>query len=208
MTKFQIACYKTWKKRTLLAMLATALVMFFVSPVFSARNHKYATITATAMGTSTQLGQNIAVEMQIYEFSSPQDRQFLIQSFETGQNKGLVNALTKMRAVGHCSITGDLGFDVAFIEVIPTATGRRIRFIASRRILFGERFYDTESKDYNVTAGEIEINDSDKKKSGGLLLPAAQVVINKQGQLEFQLLRNPWRLVNIIDWDKAGTTLG
>jgi hypothetical protein len=23
-------------------------------------------------------------------------------------------------------------------------------------------------------------------------------------QLEFQLLRNPWKLVNIIDWDKAG----
>jgi hypothetical protein len=56
-----------------------------------------------------------------------------------------------------------------------------------------------------LTAGEIEINDSDKNKSSGVLFPAAQLVINKEGQLEFQLNKNPWKLVNIIDWNKAGT---
>ena len=30
-------------------------------------------------------------------------------------------------------------------------------------------------------------------------------VINKEGQLEFQLNKNPWKLVNIIDWNNAGT---
>jgi hypothetical protein len=34
------------------------------------------------------------------------------------------------------------------------------------------------------------------------------LVINKEGQLEFQLRKNPWKLVNIIDWNKAGTPLG
>jgi hypothetical protein len=37
-----------------------------------------------------------------------------------------------------------------------------------------------------------------------VLYPAAQLIINKEGQLEFQLRRNRWNLVNIIDWDKAG----
>lgn len=134
------------------------------------------------------------------------DRQLLKEAFEKGQNQGLVNALSKMKAVGRCSITGALGYDVAFIEVIPTPTGRKIRFVTNRQILFGEAYFDTRTKDYNVTAGEIEINDSDKNKSAGLLFPAAQLVINKKGQLEFQL-RNPWRLVNIIDWNKAGTPL-
>jgi hypothetical protein len=56
-----------------------------------------------------------------------------------------------------------------------------------------------------LTAGELEINDSDKNKSAGVLFPAAQLVINKEGQLEYQLRQNPWKLVNIIDWNKAGT---
>jgi hypothetical protein len=206
MTKFQIVYNKTWKW-ALLAMFATGLVIFAVSPAFAGRGHKFETIDANAMGTSTQLGQIVPVQIEIYELSTPEDRQFLIQAFEKGQNRGLVNALTKMKAVGHCSITGTLGYDVAFIEVIPTPTGRKIRFVTNRRIEFGEMFFDTRSKDYNVTAGEIEINDSDKKKSAGFLFPAAQLVINKEGRLEFQLIRNPWKLVNIIDWNKPGTPL-
>jgi hypothetical protein len=206
MTKFQIAYNKMWKW-ALLAMFATGLVVFAVSPAFAGRGHKYETIDANAMGTGTQLGQIVPVQIEIYELSTPEDRQFLKQALEKGQNQGLLNALTKMKAVGHCSITGELGYDVAFIEVIPTPTGRKIRFITNRRILFGEDYFDTRTKDYNLTAGEIEVNDSDKKKSAGFLFPAAQLVINKEGQLEFQLLRNPWKLVNIIDWDKAGTPL-
>jgi hypothetical protein len=57
---------------------------------------------------------------------------------------------------------------------------------------------------YNLTAGEFDLNDSDKNKSSGVLYPASQLIINKQGQLQFELRRNPWKLVNIIDWNKAG----
>ena len=45
---------------------------------------------------------------------------------------------------------------------------------------------------------------TDKKKSEGVLYPASQLIINKDGQLEFQLRKNPWKLVNIIDWNGAG----
>jgi hypothetical protein len=56
-----------------------------------------------------------------------------------------------------------------------------------------------------LTPGEIEINDKDKSKSTGVLYPAAQLVINKEGQLQIELRKNPWKLVNIIDWNAAGT---
>jgi hypothetical protein len=36
------------------------------------------------------------------------------------------------------------------------------------------------------------------------LYPASQLIVNKEGQLEFQLRKNPWKLVNIIDWNQAG----
>ena len=169
---------------------------------------KVGTIDATAMGTSTQLGKNVSVKVIINEFSTEGDRAILIEAYKKGQNQGLVNALTKMKAVGRIAITGTIGYDLSFIRLIPTPTGRKIRFVTNRQVRFGESYYDTQSKAYNLTAGEIEINDSDKDKSTGVLYPAAQLVINKDGQLEFQLRKNPWKLVNIIDWDKAGTPLG
>jgi hypothetical protein len=186
-------------------LLVAALLLTAVTFAFSADRGKTATIDATAMGTSTQLGRNVSIKVTIYEFSTEEDRQVLIAAFKKGQNQGLVNALTKMKAVGHIAITGTIGYDLSFIRLIPTPTGRKIRFVTNRLLRFGEAYYDTQTRAYNLTAGEIELNDSDKNASGGVLYPAAQLVINKEGQLEFQLNKNPWKLVNIIDWDKVGT---
>jgi hypothetical protein len=169
---------------------------------------KVGTIDATAMGTSTQLGQTINIKISIYQFSTDEDKAILVDAYKHGQNQGLVNALTKMKADGHIAITGTIGYDLSYIRVSPTPTGRKIRFVTNRLVRFGEAYYNTQSKEYNLTAGEIEINDAEKDKSTGVLYPAAQLVINKEGQLEFQLRKNPWKLVNIIDWHKAGTPLG
>ena len=186
-------------------LLLITLLLTAVTLALSADDRKVETIDANAMGTSTQLGKNVSVKVTIYEYSTEEDRQILIEAFKKGQNQGLVNALTKMKAVGHIAITGTIGYDLSFIRLIPTPTGRKIRFVTNRLVRFGEAYYNTQTKAYNLTAGEIEINDTDKDKSGGVLYPASQLVINKEGQLEFQLNKNPWKLVNIIDWNKAGT---
>jgi len=186
-------------------LLLITLLLTAVTVSLSADDRKVETIDATAMGTSTQLGQVINVKVTIYDFSTDEDRQILVESYKKGQNQGLVNALTKMKSVGRIAITGTIGYDLSFIRLIPTPTGRKIRFVTNRLVRFGEAYYNTQTTAYNLTAGEIEINDSDKDKSAGVLYPAAQLVINKEGQLEFQLNKNPWKLVNIIDWNKAGT---
>jgi hypothetical protein len=158
------------------------------------------TIDATAFGTSTQLGRVFGVKIIIYEFSDPEDRDILVQAFQKGQNDGLVNALERMKSVGRIQIPGTLGFDLSFIREILTPTGRTIRFVTNRKIAFGESYWDTQSKSFNLTAGEININDSDKSKSDGVLFPAAQLIINKEGELQFELNQNAWRLTNVIEW--------
>ncbi len=168
-------------------------------------NRKVETIDATAMGTSTQLGKNVSVKVISYEYSTPEDRQVLVDAFKKGQNQGLVNALTKMKSVGRIAVTGTLGYDLSYVSLTTTPTGRRIRFVTNRLLRFGEVYTNSQSVAYNLTAGEFNLNDSDKNKSEGTLYPAAQLVINKEGQLEFQLRKNPWKLVNIIDWNQAGT---
>jgi hypothetical protein len=186
-------------------LLVSALLLAAVTLARSADDRKVETIDATAMGTSTQLGKTISVKVTIYEFSTPDDRQILVDAFKKGQNQGLINALTKMNSVGRIAITGTLGYDLSYIGLIPTETGRKIRFVTNRLLRFGEVYNNTQSIAYNLTAGEIEINDQDKNKSSGVLYPAAQLVINKEGQLQFELRKNPWKLVNIIDWNAAGT---
>jgi hypothetical protein len=186
-------------------LLVSALLLAAVTLARSADDRKVETIDATAMGTSTQLGKTIGVKVTIYEFSTPDDRQILVDAFKKGQNQGLINALTKMNSVGRIAITGTLGYDLSYIGLVPTDTGRKIRFVTNRLLRFGEVYNNSQSIAYNLTAGEIEINDQDKNKSSGVLYPAAQLVINKEGQLQFELRKNPWKLVNIIDWNAAGT---
>jgi hypothetical protein len=185
-------------------LVLAALVLSAVTLAISADDRKTETIDATAMGTSTQLGQNVNVKVTIYEYSTDEDRQILIDAFKKGQNQGLVNALTKMKSVGRIAMTGTLGYDLSYIRLIPTPTGRKIRFVTNRLLRFGEVYANTQTTAYNLTAGELDINDSEKDKSARVLFPAAQLAINKEGQLEFQLNKNPWKLVNIIDWNKAG----
>lgn len=157
-------------------------------------------IDATAFGTGTQMGQNVSITVTIYDYSTPEDRQALVAAYTKAQNQGLVNALSKMPAVGRIAITGTLGYDLSFIRLIPTPTGRKIRFVTNRQIRFGEAWADSQTMNYNLTAGEFDLNDQDKKKSTGTLFPAAQLTLDKQGQLQLDLNKNPWRLNGIIDW--------
>jgi len=88
--------------------------------------------------------------------------------------------------------------------VVKTPTGRRIRFATNRVIRIGEAMNNGPSTAYSLTAGEIDFNDADKKQTKGVLYPACQLIINNKGELQFELRKNPWNLVNVIDWNQAG----
>jgi hypothetical protein len=179
---------------TLVAMLMVA--------VFAAGQVE--TIDATTRGTSTQMGGTFSLKVIVSQYSTPEDRATLINAFKTGSNEGLVKALEKMKSSGRITVPGRVGYDLAYVVSIPTSTGRKVRFVTNRRIAFLEVAQNTRSQAYNLTAGEIDINDQDSKKSGGVLYPAAQLGIDNEGNLSINLRQNPWQLVNIIDWKPKG----
>jgi hypothetical protein len=182
------------------ASTAVAVIVAMMTAVPGVAREKYETIDAQAYGTSTQLGKNFTVRLIIYEYSTPEDRQILVESFQKGQNDGLANALEKMKAVGRITMPGTLGFDVSYIREVKTPTGRSIRFVTNRKIAFGEAYWSTQSKSFNLTAGEIIIDDQNKDKSSGVLFPATQLTINKDGEPQWDLRMNPWKLNNVIVW--------
>ena len=185
--------------------LLVLVLMVGASQSSSQGRPKAETITAVVTGTSTQAGQITTMMLIIYEFSTDDDRQILIDAFNKGQNQGLFNALSKMKAIGRISLTNTLGMDISYIKMAPTPTGRKIRFVTNRTIAYGEAYADNSNATgtFNLTGGELDLNDSDRKQSKGVLYPAAKLAIDKEGQLQIQLNQNAWQLGDIID--KRGT---
>ena len=157
---------------------------------------------AQAMGQSTQMGQTFNVTVHIEQYSTPEERQALVDAFNKAGSQGLYNALNKMKSKGHIEVTGTLGYDISFIRKIPTADGFKLRVLTSRPIRFGEAWTDSRSMDYNLSALELDIS-NEKGKSTGILLPACEFQIDKKTQeLGIENYQNPWKLVDIMDRSK------
>jgi hypothetical protein len=179
------------------AIVSTMLLTSLTSAQKKAGLNPPFMIQAQAMGTSTQLGRNVSVDLRIKEFSTAQDQKVLLEAFNQKQNEGLVNALSKMHSKGRISITGTLGYDVNYIRKFNMPDGStKIRLVTDRAILFGEVWSSTRSMDYSLAGGEILIS-KDGKHNSGMLAPACQFKIDKENQLRLELYQNEWKLVNI-----------
>src|SRR5437763_2599893 len=73
------------------------------------------TIQATAMGTSTQTGRLVNVNIHIEQFSTPDDQKALIDAFKRGGQDGLVDVLERMKPKGRVRFaSGGVGNDVKY----------------------------------------------------------------------------------------------
>jgi len=157
---------------------------------------------AQAMGQGTQMGQSFNVTVHIEEYSSPEERQILVDSFDKAKSQGLYNALCKMKSKGRIAITGTVGYDISFVRKIQTPDGWKIRILTNRPITFGEAWTDSRSTDYNLSALELDLSDQ-KGKSTGVLLPVCEFVIDKKtNEVTIAEYRNPWKLVDLQDRSK------
>ena len=121
----------------------------------------------------------------------------MIEAFNQKKNEGLVNAVSKMHSKGRMAITGTLGYDVNYIKKFDMPDGStKIRMLTDRPILFGEAWGDTRSMDYSLSGVEVILS-PDEEKNSGILLPALKLKLDKENQLQLELLQNEWKLVNV-----------
>lgn len=155
------------------------------------------TIQATAMGTSTQMGKIVDVNILIEQFSTPDDQKALIDGFARSGQDGLVDVLEHMKSKGRVRFaSGGVGNDVKHIMELPSKNGRRFRLVTDRNLAFGELYGSTRSRDYSV--GAIELTITPDGKGSGTLLPACKLKLNKQKQIEIEAYQNPWKLTNLV----------
>jgi hypothetical protein len=188
-------------------LTAVVVVVVGLLPLISTRvaaqdqrlNEEY---QAQAMGQGTQLGQTFNVTIHIQEYSTPEERQALVDAFNKKGSEGLFNALNKMKSKGHIEVTGTLGYDISFVRKLPGADGVKLRILTDRPITFGEAWSDSRSSDYNLSAVELDLK-PEKSKSTGTLIPACQFDIDKKTkELGIEDYQNPWKLVDVIDRSK------
>jgi len=190
--------------RRVTAALALACLVMMLSFGSAAQEDKpmREVYQAQAMGQSTQMGKTFNVTINIERYSTPEERQVLVDAFQQAGSEGLFNALEKMNSKGRIAITGTLGYDISFVRKIPTSDGFKIRVLTNRPIRFGEAWVSGRSTDYNLSAMELNIS-QDKDKSTGILLPACKFKIDKKTkELEIENYQNPWKFVNIMDRSK------
>jgi hypothetical protein len=170
------------------------LLAFGATPGFSSSPGR-----ETIQATYIQDGNVVSVTLIINDYTTSPEKQVLSQAFQEGQDRELATALSKTKAAGSCSITGDLGFDVAFIQMVVTPTGRQITFIANRPLQSDEVNSNSDSQSFDLMIGQFDIDDTDNTKSTGFLYPASKLVIDEQGAFHYDLAGSPWSLVNVLD---------
>jgi hypothetical protein len=156
------------------------------------------TIQATAMGTSTQMGQVYSVNILIERFSSSEDQNALIEAFKRSGQDGLVDVLEDMKPKGRIRFaSGGVGNDIKYIIELPAKSGRRFRLVTDRTLAFAELYQGTRSRDYTV--GTIDLLLTPDGKGSGTVLPACRLTVNKKNQqIEVETYQNPWKLTNFI----------
>ena len=155
--------------------------------------------TETIQANYSQAGSTISVTLVIFNYSTPSDLQILSEAYQEGQDQGLATALSRTLPVGRCLISGALTYEVAFIQMVQTPTGRTITFITNRPHRFDELDPPQPSGSFDLAVGEFDLNDSDPARSTGFLYPASKLVTDAQGAFHYDLAGNPWSLVNVLD---------
>lgn len=162
----------------------------------------------TIRATYAQAGSTIGVTLIVYNYTTAENLQVLSLAFQEGHDRELATALSKTRAVGLCSITGNPSFDVAFIQMVVTPSGREIIFIANRPLQSDEVNPDSDSQSSDLMVGQFDMNDTDNTKSTGFLYPASKLVMDEQGEFHYDLAGSPWSLVNVLDSNWAPAIAG
>ena len=167
------------------------------------------TINGWALNMSNiATGANQTIRINVDRWSSPSQRQMLIDTFLAKKQEGLVSALEKQPEMGRFNFPGymgpdpnnvmRLGTDIRYAMNFPGEDGgRRIVIITPRVIGFREAANQPRTVDYPFTLFEMRFNQAGKGE--GKMAYATQILFDKKkNQIELENYSSePVRLNNL-----------
>ena len=120
-------------------------------------------------------GGSATVQIVVERWSSDEERQFLLNEFQTGGPEKLLEGLQRIKnRAGYLRGTKTLAYDIQFAAERPLDDGgRRIILATDRPISFFEMRNQTMSKKYAFTL--VEIRMSPEGKGEGKVMLAAEI---------------------------------
>jgi hypothetical protein len=151
------------------------LLLFLAGGAISAAPPSKPIESFTAFAVALGTGKAAVIHIDIYRWSTDEEREALLTTLiEFGPDK-LLDALEKIRPpVGTIRTSTSLAYDLYYARnnVMPDGS-RHVVFATNRRVSFREAANQTRSMQYQFTLGEIHLDANGKGE--GKLVPAAKI---------------------------------
>jgi len=183
-----------------LALVATALLLgsaLYTQPAW-AKETREPIEKFRARAFDLQRGEAAYLDIVIYEWTTPEERQALIQTFVEEGSEALYDALNDASDKGYLRLPQTLGYDMKYAWQVEVE-GKRVIVLATDRPLgFLELSRGFRSRDYNVSLGVFDL-DPETGKGEGTAAGGAEFKIDKEtGKLEITIRgTQPTRLTNV-----------
>ena len=160
--------------RRIAAMGLLAVTALFTAGVLISEDEKPIE-TFTCFAANMQRGRAGVIDINIYRWSTDQEREMLLTTLQEKGRDALIDALMTIRPrVGYMRTPNSIGYDLFYARNNPQPDGsRRIVVATNRRVAFGEAANNTRSMQYQLTAIEIHLDKDGKGE--GKMQPAAKI---------------------------------
>jgi len=169
------------RPRKTIVLILTAFLFLAGAGTAAARDEKpIETFTAFAAALGT--GQTAIVHIDIYRWSTDEERERLLTTLQEFGPDKLLDALEKVRPpVGSIRTATSLSYELYYARNNPSPDGgRRVILATNRPVSFRELRNGSRRLRYQFTLIEIHIDKDGKGE--GKLVPAARVSWDKEGK--------------------------
>ena len=184
-------------RTTLLVPLAFALLATASDPTW-AKEKREPIERFQARAFDLNRGRAANLDIVIYEWTTPEERQGLIQTFVDSGSEALYDALDDVSEKGYLKLPQTLGYDMNYAWQVEVEGKRRIVLATDRPLGFLELSRGFRSRDYNVSLVILEL-DPETGEGEGTAMGGAELSIDKEtGRLVVEYRgTQPTRLTHI-----------
>jgi hypothetical protein len=161
--------------RRIITMGVLAVTALFAAAVLVSDEKEKPIETFTCFAANMQRGNAGVIDINIYRWSTDQEREMLLTTLQEKGRDALIDALMSIRPrVGYMRTPNSIGYDLFYARnnVQPDGS-RHIVLATNRRVAFKEAQNNTRSMQYQLTAIEIHLDKDGKGE--GKMQPAAKI---------------------------------
>lgn len=182
------------QKRLLSTLAISILVLSVAATPAVAKDKKQIIETFTAFATNLGVGAATQVNINLFTFTTPDERQDLIDAFQQGGGEALYKALDSMKLAdekAYMRVGGSTGYQLYYaFEGTVEGGQRQIVFATARPITMRESMNNSRTLDNNLTVIVLQLDPETGVGTGAMSLATELSIDKKTGKLDIETVGN------------------